>query len=160
MRGGIWEKNFQNILKSSSFVEFFSKSIFRSLQPWLAVSALQSARLSVQSFSERGSARFSFHFHARAYVQGTPDARLQRPRHVFRRILPCWAFLVERADSAAWPHRNRGTCGASRDPAKSLSPPQHSYFPKALNGAAVGINPGEGGERNGVEYLFSEQFFY
>ena len=80
--------------------------------------------------------RDSFHFDARDSVQATADARLQRPRHVFRRILPCWAFLVERADSAAWPHRNRGTCGASRDPAKSLSPPQHSYFPKALNGAA------------------------
>ena len=50
--------------------------------------------------------------------------------------MPCWAFLVERADSAAWPHRNRGTCGASRDPAKSLSPPQRYYFPKAFNGAA------------------------
>ena len=49
---------------------------------------------------------------------------------------PAGLFLVERADSAAWPHRNRGTCGASRDPAKSLSPPQRYYFPKALNGAA------------------------
>ena len=83
--------------------------------------------------------RDSFHFDARDSVQATADARLQRPRHVFRRILPCWAFLVERADSAAWPHRNRGTCGFTRDPAKSLSPPQRYYFPKALNGAAKSI---------------------
>ena len=52
---------------------------------------------------------------------------------------PAGLFLVERADSAAWPHRNRGTCGASRDPAKSLSPPQSYYFPKALIGAAKSI---------------------
>ena len=76
--------------------------------------------------------RDSFHFDVRDSVQATADARLQRPRHVFRRILPCWAFLVERADSAAWPHRNRGTCGFTRDPAKSLSPPHRYYFPKAL----------------------------
>ena len=83
----------------------------------------------------RGSARI-FHFYARVCVQEASAVGLQKSRHVFRRISPCWAFLVGRADSAAWPHRNRGTCGASRDPAKSLSPPQRSYFPKALNGAA------------------------
>ena len=128
-----------SILKSSSFVEFFSKSIFRSLQPWLAVSALQSARLSVQSFSERGSARFSFHFHARAYVQGTPDARLQRPRHVFRRILSSGAFLVEIADSAALPLPGR------RIPGRSLSPPKRFLFPKSCKRGSGVSTPGEGG---------------
>ena len=67
--------------------------------------------------SERGSARFYFHFVARADVQGTPDVRLLKPRHVFRRILPCRAFLVESADSAAMPHPGR------RFPDRSLSPP-------------------------------------
>ena len=93
---------------------------------WLAGSAMQFARLCSQSFSERGSARFSFHFPVRAYVQGTPDARLQRPRHVFRRILPSRAFLFESADSAALPHPGR------RIPDRSLSPPKRYLFPKSF----------------------------
>ena len=72
---------------------------------------------SLAQLLERGSARFYFHFVARADVQGTPDVRLLKPRHVFRRILPCRAFLVESADSAAMPHPGR------RFPDRSLSPP-------------------------------------
>ena len=71
---------------------------------------------------------------------------------------PAGLFLVERADSAAWPHRNRGTCGFTRDPAKSLSPPQSYYFPKALIGAAK-IHSGVEGVRHGVELVFSRTYF-
>ena len=107
-------------------MSFFSKfnkifSLFRlaGLARWLArIPATQLARSRLQSSSERGSARFCFHFLARAYVQGTPDARLLKPRHVFRRILPSRAFLFESADSAALPHPGR------RIPDRSLSPPR------------------------------------
>ena len=71
---------------------------------------------------------------------------------------PAGLFLVERADSAAWPHRNRGTCGASRDPAKSLSPPQRYYFPKAFKRGSK-IYSGEEGGRHGVELVFSRTYF-
>ena len=118
----IWVKNFENI---SKFVLFCRNSLGNSLSGlaglarWLArIPATQLARSRLQSSSERGSARFCFHFLARAYVQGTPDARLLKPRHVFRRILPSRAFLFESADSAALPHPGR------RIPDRSLSPPR------------------------------------
>ena len=65
---------------------------------------------------------------------GGTRRELARLRHVFEEFCPAGLFLVERADSAAWPHRNRGTCGFTRDPAKSLSPPQRYISQKLLLG--------------------------
>ena len=51
--------------------------------------------------------RDSFHFLARAYVQGAPGARLLKPRHVFRRILAQLGLSFRtsrfRGSAAPWP---------------------------------------------------------
>ena len=98
---------------------------------WLArIPATQLARSRLQSSSERGSARFCFHFLARAYVQGTPDARLLKPRHVFRRIFPAGLFC----SNQQIPRLCRTLAGESRT--GRFRRRSVIYFPKALSGAA------------------------
>ena len=127
-----FENYFETSFETSSFVEISSKFLFRGLQVQLAGSAMQLASCPLQSSSKRDSARFFFIL-MYAIASRRQPTRAPRSRVTFfEEFCPAGLFLVERADSAAWPHRNRGTCGASRDPAKSLSPPHRYYFPKAL----------------------------
>ena len=121
------------------FVEISSKFLFRGLQVQLAGSAMQLADWSLQSSLKRDSARFFFILMYAIASRRQPTQASRASVTFLEEFCPAGLFLVERADSAAWPHRNRGTCGFTRDPAKSLSPPQRYYFPKALNGAAKSI---------------------
>ena len=58
----------------------------------------------------------------------------------FEEFCPAGLFLVERADSAAWPHRNRGTCGFTRDPAESVDAERNDNLKLQLGGALGCIN--------------------
>ena len=77
--------------------------------------------------------RDSFHFDARDSVQATADARLQRPRHVFRRILPCWAFSSRKSRFRGLAAPQPGDVRGFPRPGQVAVAAACYYFPKALN---------------------------
>ena len=76
---------------------------------------------------------FLFHFVEHDSVQATADASFQSERHVFRRILPCWAFSSRKSRFRGLAAPQPGDVRGFPRPGQVAVAAACYYFPKALN---------------------------
>ena len=79
---------------------------------------------------------FLFHFVEHDSVQATADASFQSERHVFRRILPCWAFSSRKSRFRGLAAPQPGDVRVYPRPGQVAVAAAERYFPKAFIGAA------------------------
>jgi len=80
---------------------------------------------------------FLFHFVEHDSVQATADASFQSERHVFRRILPCWAFSSRKSRFRGLAAPQPGDVRVYPRPGQVAFAAASLLFPKSFkNGAA------------------------
>ena len=101
---------------------------------------------------------FLFHFVEHDSVQATADASFQSERHVFRRILPCWAFSSRKSRFRGLAAPQPGDVRVYPRPGQVAFAAAEILFPKSFYWGSK-IQSGVEGERHGVELVFSRTYF-